>query len=356
VTKEYQYALKHHKEVIPVRYRPAMKLPSALQNVQWVDFVLTMNFESTYQAYLDDLLTAIQSRIEHYNARVAARQATQQTSEKRRGLRLAGRLAFSTLVIVLLAGVTLRIFFPGLLHVPIFASAPTVTPTATPTVTPPPLSVGITRTIAGTYQGTYTNNQLDVARPAAHTLQIQIRQTGTQLSGTTTEDGILTASISGTIDTSGTITITETYPGGDTRTLHGSMVTQGQLSGIWAQDASSGTWDVSAQGPIPQITGSYQGTYTTYALSGTHLLLIQITQTGSQLSGTTTFGTLAANDSGTIDANGNFTITETFSGGVGGTITRYGSIGKQGQLSGTWGGGSSDGTVGGSGTWDVTGG
>lgn len=112
VTKEYQYALKRHKEVIPVRYLPSGELPSELQRLQWVDFQLTMNFESTYPAHLQELLKAINFHIERYNATEAARQSRQAKREKSRRVRLVGSLALYSILIVLLSGVIGHTFFP----------------------------------------------------------------------------------------------------------------------------------------------------------------------------------------------------------------------------------------------------
>jgi hypothetical protein len=77
VTKEYQYALKRHKEVIPVRYYPTMEIPPELQLLQWADFLLTMNFESTYPAHLQDLLKAIDVHLERYKVHQATRLSRQ---------------------------------------------------------------------------------------------------------------------------------------------------------------------------------------------------------------------------------------------------------------------------------------
>lgn len=96
----------------------------------------------------------------------------------------------------------------------------------------------------------------------------------------------------------------------------------------------------------PDISGSYQGSYTVNGQSGTYSMQVQFTQSGTQVTGTTTEGSSTASDSGTIDSTGNFTINESFSGG--GTATLYGSIAGPGHLTGTWTGG------GGTGTWDVT--
>jgi hypothetical protein len=333
VTKEYQYALKRHKEVIPLRLYPTGELPPELQRLQWVDFLLTMNFESTYPAHLQELLKAIHLRIERYTADEAARRATLDKHKKRSPLRLVGGIALSSLLIVLLAGIIAHVFFPNLIHVPIFVS--------TPTSTPPSMEVATPR-LAGTYQGSYLYKGASYAYP----MQIQISQAGSQLSGATILDSVTTID-SGTIDAHGNVMITEHFAYG-IRTLHGSMVKQGHLLGTWAGDSGSGTWDVSAQGLIPSIAGSYQGGYTEIGQSGIIPIQIQINQSDSQLSGTTTTGNTTAIDSGTIDANGNFTMYFSFSGG-GGIATLYGSIVNQGHLSGTW----TD-THGNSGDWDVT--
>jgi serine/threonine protein kinase len=97
--------------------------------------------------------------------------------------------------------------------------------------------------------------------------------------------------------------------------------------------------------PFPNIQGNYSGSFTTNGSTGTYPMSIQIFQSGSNLSGTTTEGATVYNDSGTINSNGNFTIVETSSSG---TATLYGSIISKGHLGGTWTAGSS------SGTWDVT--
>jgi hypothetical protein len=77
VRQEYRYALKQHKEVIPVRYHPTAKLPPELQKLQWINFLLTMNFEATYQAHLQELLKAIEFHLERSQAREAAQAQTQ---------------------------------------------------------------------------------------------------------------------------------------------------------------------------------------------------------------------------------------------------------------------------------------
>lgn len=112
VTREWQYALKHYKDVIPVRYFPPEKLPPELQRLQWVDFLLTMQFEATYPAQLQALLKAIDLHVERYNTGETARQAQQAIHAKRTRVRLAGGLASCTLL-VFLVGVTIgHIFFP----------------------------------------------------------------------------------------------------------------------------------------------------------------------------------------------------------------------------------------------------
>lgn len=112
VAQEYQYALKHHKEVIPVRYYPTERLPPELQRLHWVDFLLTMDFEATYPTHLQELLQAIDFHLKHYNASEVARQSEQAKRDKRRGLRLASSVALYTLLILLFGGIITRIFFP----------------------------------------------------------------------------------------------------------------------------------------------------------------------------------------------------------------------------------------------------
>src|SRR5262249_46402496 len=59
VRKEYLFALKHHKAVIPLRYFPTRFLPSELARLQWVNFRAGINFERAYPVNLDDLARAI---------------------------------------------------------------------------------------------------------------------------------------------------------------------------------------------------------------------------------------------------------------------------------------------------------
>jgi hypothetical protein len=133
VTREYQYALKRHKEVIPVRYYPTAEIPPELQRLQWVDFLLTMNFESTYPTYLQDLLKAIDLHLERYKAHQAARLSRQAKRDKRIGLRLASGIVVYTLLIVLVTGVIEYTYFPNqavravpvLQYVPALSVSPT---------------------------------------------------------------------------------------------------------------------------------------------------------------------------------------------------------------------------------------
>jgi hypothetical protein len=133
VRQEYRYALKQHKEVIPVRYHPTAGLPAELQKLQWIDFLLTMNFEATYPAHLQDLLKAIEFHFERYNAGEAARTETREQRARGTRRRLAAGLVISVLVLVLVGGVSARLFFsqqivslvPVLQDVPGFARAPT---------------------------------------------------------------------------------------------------------------------------------------------------------------------------------------------------------------------------------------
>jgi hypothetical protein len=96
----------------------------------------------------------------------------------------------------------------------------------------------------------------------------------------------------------------------------------------------------------PNIAGNYQGSYTVNGQSGTYTMQIQIVQSGTQLTGTTTEGSSTASDTGTISAGGSFSITENFSGS--GTATLSGSLVGPGHLSGTW----TNSTE--AGSWDVT--
>jgi hypothetical protein len=234
VTKEYQYALKRHKEVIPLRYHPTGELPPELQKLQWVDFQLTMNFEATYPAHLQELLKAITFHIERFNARENAREALRQARRTQRdqhkALRLAGGIALYTLLIVLLGAVTARIFFPAQIvkFVPVIQHVPIL-------AIPVP-------SVAGTYQGTYTTT----GRLDTNPIQIQISQSDTQLSGTITYSSYGTIfSDLGTIDPNGNFTITVYFPNAGTGTWHGSIEKQGYLSGTWTDDSGSGHWSVT---------------------------------------------------------------------------------------------------------------
>jgi hypothetical protein len=62
---------------------------------------------------------------------------------------------------------------------------------------------------------------------------------------------------------------------------------------------------------IPNIAGSYSGSFTISGRSGTYPMQIQISQSDQNLTGTTTEGTVVYNDTGTITSSGDFSITET---------------------------------------------
>ena len=97
---------------------------------------------------------------------------------------------------------------------------------------------------------------------------------------------------------------------------------------------------------IPNIAGSYSGSFTVSGQSGTYPMHIQISQSDQNLTGTTTEGPAVYNDTGTITTSGNFSITETSVNG--GTASLSGTIVSSGHLSGTWSSANSGGT------WDVT--
>ena len=127
VTKEYRYALKRHKEVIPVRYYPTAEIPRELQRLHWVDFLLTMNFESTYPAHLQDLLKAIDVHLERYTVHEAARLSRQAKRDQRMGLRLASGIVVYTLLTVLATGVIAHTYFPkqqAVITVPVLQYVP----------------------------------------------------------------------------------------------------------------------------------------------------------------------------------------------------------------------------------------
>lgn len=122
---------------------------------------------------------------------------------------------------------------------PTATTVPTPTPVPSrPTATPIPVP-----TIAGFYDGTYRLDGL----PGIYPMQMRIFQSGYTLSGTTTE-GSTVYSDTGTIDTTGTFSITETIAVGSA-CLSGFPVSVGHLSGTWSRGAcplatALGTWDV----------------------------------------------------------------------------------------------------------------
>jgi len=83
----------------------------------------------------------------------------------------------------------------------------------------------------------------------------------------------------------------------------------------------------------PNIAGSYSGSYTWNGSATTYPMQLQLSQSGSNLTGTTTEGSVVYNDTGTIDTNGNFTIKEYSGGSL--VAYLYGSTSGN-QLSGTW--------------------
>lgn len=99
----------------------------------------------------------------------------------------------------------------------------------------------------------------------------------------------------------------------------------------------------------PYIGGSYGGNYYSYSnIHGNMPLILQISQSGSSLTGISTEreGAVVTADTGSIGLNGAFTLTEKLNGMLFGVLT--GSIAGPGHLSGTW----SDGGAA-QGGWDV---
>lgn len=99
----------------------------------------------------------------------------------------------------------------------------------------------------------------------------------------------------------------------------------------------------------PKIAGSYGGHYTSYSVKfGFKPLVLQVSQSGSSLSGSSTekAGAVVTANTGTIALNGTFTITENFGGSYFATLV--GSIVGPGHLGGTWNSGGAA-----QGTWDV---
>jgi hypothetical protein len=203
-------------------------------------------------------------------------------------------------------------------------------PTATKAPTPPK--------IAGSYGGHYTSNAKIVG---AMPLQLQISQSGSSLSGTSTErEGSVVTSDTGTIALNGSFTLTEKQGGVVYGILVGSILGSGHLGGAWNDGgATLGTWDVYNPPTPVSLYGSYSGSYTTDGSTGSNPMSLSLNQSGWTLTGTTTEGSTTYNDTGTLTANGSLTINE------GGPVLT-GGITDYGQLSGTWtgGGGSVHGT------------
>jgi hypothetical protein len=172
-------------------------------------------------------------------------------------------------------------------------------------------------------------------------LQLQISQSGSSLSGTSTErEGSVVTSDTGTIALNGSFTLTEKQGGVVYGILVGSILGSGHLGGTWNDGgATLGTWDVYNPPTPVSLYGSYSGSYTTDGSTGSNPMSLSLNQSGWTLTGTTTEGSTTYNDTGTLTANGSLTINE------GGPVLT-GGITDYGQLSGTWtgGGGSVHGT------------
>jgi hypothetical protein len=113
-------------------------------------------------------------------------------------------------------------------------------------------------------------------------------------------------------------------------------------------NATTVTVVVTPTAAPPHIGGDYAGSWTYYGQAGEYPIHMHIIQSGSdpRLSGTTVEGSATADDTGTIQPNGSFTITETFSGG--GVAYLTGTVVSAGHLSGTWSNGGNP-----RGIWDV---
>lgn len=97
----------------------------------------------------------------------------------------------------------------------------------------------------------------------------------------------------------------------------------------------------------PNIAGSYSGSYTSKGSPATYPMQLQLSQSGPNLTGTTTEGSTVYNDTGSISTSGNFTITENYNGSP--VAYLYGSSPSTNQLAGTWSNNST-----GSGNWNVS--
>ncbi len=100
--------------------------------------------------------------------------------------------------------------------------------------------------------------------------------------------------------------------------------------------------------PFPNVAGTYHGSYSNpNAAGGFSPMTLQITQSGSTLSGTVTASGTTGNLAGTIASDGSFTFSVTFPL----TTTMYsGSLVGSGQLSGTY----ANSSLGTNGTWSAT--
>lgn len=216
-------------------------------------------------------------------------------------------------------------------------SAAQVSPTNTPAQAPQPTATKAPTppNIAGSYGGAFTSYTKFGVLP----MQIQVYQSGSSLSGSSTEnEGTVVTTNSGTIALNGTFTITERVNGGAFGYLVGSKLGSGHIGGTWnLGGAAQGTWDVYNPHVLVKIAGSYSGSFTTDGFSGTSPMSLDLHQSGSALSGTTTEGSTQYTDTGTLAENGTLTINEN------GPVL-HGGITDYGQLSGTWTAGSAHGT------------
>ena len=115
---------------------------------------------------------------------------------------------------------------------------PTNTPKSVPTQTPTPDNPF--PNIAGTYQGTIT-----ALGSFSNPLTLQIVQSGQNLSGTSNVNGTM-GPITGSIDSSGNITIYVASSTSGSLTLSGSIAGPGHLSGTYTNGAGEiGYWDVT---------------------------------------------------------------------------------------------------------------
>jgi hypothetical protein len=112
VSHEYHYALQRNKEVIPVRFYPVQSWPRALERLQWVDFIVTMNFEDTYRAKLEKLIGSINFHLSTSRSNEAIARARLQQRNKHRRTRFAALAISYSLTLAIIVYIIGRIFFP----------------------------------------------------------------------------------------------------------------------------------------------------------------------------------------------------------------------------------------------------